>query len=167
MYKRQAGLKALYEIRIRFLFTKQLSTANIEDLKTASFKVIAYNATAMSESEEASKYYLHFLNNVYTKLQLPLIAIDNEISSITHEAESFYTPMIKANNLFTSETNIEHRIAHVAEILKFSDDPFVHRPVSYTHLDVYKRQVKQLRMLCFTPQSKTATLYGAVSFPVK
>jgi hypothetical protein len=56
--KDYAGLKALYEIRIRFLFTKQLSTANIEDLKTASFKVIAYNATAMSESEEASKYYL-------------------------------------------------------------------------------------------------------------
>ncbi len=126
--KDYAGLKALYEIRIRFLFTKQLSTANIEDLKTASFKVIAYNATAMSESEEASKYYLHFLNNVYTKLQLPLIAIDNEISSITHEAESFYTPMIKANNLFTSETNIENRIAHIAEILKYSDDPFVHRP---------------------------------------
>jgi hypothetical protein len=48
--KDYAGLKALYEIRIRFLFTKQLSSGNIDDLKAAADKVIAYNAIAANES---------------------------------------------------------------------------------------------------------------------
>jgi hypothetical protein len=126
--KDYAGLKALYEIRIRFLFTKQLSSGNIDDLKAAADKVIAYNAIAANESMEASKYYYHFLNNVYTKLKLPLIDIDSESLNRANTAKSFYTPLIKANNAFTSETNVESRIAYVAEILKFAEDRFVHRP---------------------------------------